>query len=108
MIRAGKLDQIIAIQALTSGVDGMGSPTESWATATGAPTRAERMPLRGAELVQAGKLEAKRPCKFRIRRWAGLNETYRITHGGLTYKILSIEDYDRSGRDMVVWAEAEV
>lgn len=79
----------------------MGSPTETWATAAGAPLWAEMIPLRGVERIEAGKLEAATEVKFRIRRWSSLTSKHRIIHSGRTYRITGIEDNGRAG-DMVV------
>ena len=100
-ISAGNLDQSITIQKLTTAQDGMGGETQSWATAIGSPTFAQYMTLRGMERIEAGKLESVTEFKLRIRRWATLDTSYRITHGGKTYRITGIEDNHRQG-DMVV------
>ena len=100
-ISSGKLDQPITIQTLTTGVDGMGSPTETWATAAGSPLWAEMMPLRGIERIEAGKMEAATEVKFRVRRWASMTTKHQVIHSGRTYRILGIEDHGRAG-DMVL------
>ena len=105
MIRAGKLDQIIEIQELTISVDSMGSETKTWTTPSGAPTRAEYIPLKGIERIEANKTGSVNPAKFRIRRWSPLTVKHQIIHDGGTYRITGIEDYKRNGRDMVVHAE---
>ena len=106
MIRAGRLDQIIEIQVLTTTPDGMGDDVTTWTAVTGAPTRAEYIPLRGQEMIQAGTLQAKTPVKFRIRRWSTLEAgKHRIKHDNKFYKILAVEDYKRQGRDMLIWTE---
>ena len=105
MIRAGKLDQVIEIQALTVTVDSMGSEVQAWAKATGAPTRAEYLPLKGLERVEANKTGSVHPAKLRIRRWAGLTPKHQVIHDGRTYRITSFDDYYRNGRDMIVHIE---
>lgn len=103
-MRAGKLDQAITIQSVMLADDGMGSPTETWATVTGAPTWAEVMPLRGLERIEAAKVEASTTVKLRIRRFASLTTANRVLHGSRTYNIRAIEDYHRAG-DMVLHCE---
>lgn len=105
MIRAGKLDKIIDIQGLTVTVDTMGSETKVWATATGAPTRAEYIPLKGIERIEANKVGSVNPARFRIRRWSGLTVKHQVVYSGGTFRITGIEDYNRNGRDMVIHAE---
>ncbi len=101
MIRAGKLDQVIAIQALTVTQDGMGASVEAWATVSVAPTRAAYIPLRGLESLEAGKLESSTLFKLRIRRYSSMDTKHRVIHNGKTYRITGIEDYHRDG-DMVL------
>lgn len=101
MVRAGRLDEPITIQALTIGADSMGAPTETWTTVSGAPTWAQYIPVRGMERIEAGKLEAVSPVKLRIRRWSSLTTRHRVLHGSKTYRILGIEDNQRDG-DMVL------
>jgi SPP1 family predicted phage head-tail adaptor len=105
VIQPGRLDEIVEIQELTTSTDGMGGTTESWAATEDSPKRAERMPLRGQEMLEVGTLRAKTPVKWRIRRWSSLTSKHRIKHDSRYYKILAIEDYYRQGRDMVVWTE---
>ena len=105
MILAGRLDEVITIQSVTNSKDGMGATTEVWATVTGAPTRAEYMPLRGQELIEAGKLEADHMFKLRIRRNTSVTPGCRVSVRGMTAKIKSIEDNYRNGLDMVLWCE---
>lgn len=104
LMRAGRLDQPIQIQAVTLVDDGMGSPMEEWAAVIGAPTWAEVMPLRGLERIEAAKVEASTTVKLRIRRFAGLTTKNRVLHGSKVYNIRAIEDYGRSG-DMVLHGE---
>lgn len=105
MIRSGKLDQVIKIQELNVSVDSMGSEIKTWTVPAGAPTRAEYMPLKGLERVEANKLGSIHPAKLRIRRWAGLTSKHRIIHDGRTYRITSFDDYYRNGRDMIIHIE---
>lgn len=101
MIFPGKLDQVIEIQSVTSTEDGTGSVTESWTAVSGSPKRAEYIPIRGVERMEAGKLGMVTMFKLRIRRYADLDTSHRITHGGKTYRITGVEDYQREG-DMVL------
>lgn len=106
MIVPAKLDQKIAIQALTTGGDGMGSPTESYATVTGAPTWAEYIPLRGLERIEAGRVSEREQFKLRIRRYSSLTRAHRVVYGGKNYEILDIEDGLRNGYQVLFCREA--
>lgn len=101
MIIPGKLDQVIEIQSATLTSDGMGDSTKTWAAVSGSPKRAEYIPLRGLERVEAGKLESVTVFKLRIRRFSTMSTAYQITHNSKTYRITGIEDYNRDG-DMVL------
>jgi len=101
MIRAGKLDQSIRIQSVATAQDGMGATAETWSDLSGAPCRAEYIPLRGTERIEAGKLEMKTEFKLRVRRDVRIDSSCRVTHGGKTYRITGVEDYQRAG-DMVL------
>ena len=105
MIYSGKLDTVVSFQSLTTTTDGMGSTVEVWATMTGVPTRAEYIPMRGQEQIEAGKLESKMVFKLRIRRSSSITPAVRVVARGVTAKITAIEDYYRNGMDMVLWCE---
>ena len=95
MLIPGKLDQIVEFQTVTLVSDGMGGSTETWATVSGAPTRAEYIPVRGLERIEAGKLSMVTVFKLRIRRYSALDTSYRIIHNSKTYRITGIEDFHR-------------
>ena len=106
MIYAGALDTVVEFQSLTTTSDGMGSSVETWTAMTGVPTRAEFMPLRGQEQIEAGKLESRNVFKLRIRRTALITPGVRVVVRGMTADIRSVEDNYRNGMDMVLWCEA--
>ena len=64
MVISARLDQKIAIQALTISNDGMGSSSETYATVSGAPTWAEYIPLKGLERIEAGRVSEKEQFKL--------------------------------------------
>ncbi len=106
MIFAGKLDTPISIQAVTEAQDAYGTPVETWTAVASTPTRAEYIPIRGAENVEVQKRTSNTVFKLRIRRWSGLTPKHRIIVKGMTADITSIEDYGRKN-DMVVWCEVK-
>jgi len=105
MILSGRLDTVVSFKSLTAGADGMGATTETWATMSNVPTRAEYIPMRGIEQVEAGKLAAKMVFKLRIRRSDSITPGVRVVVRGVTAKITGIEDSGRNGMDMVLWCE---
>ena len=105
MIFSGAMDTVVTFQSLTTGTDGMGSPTEEWADMTGVPTRAQYIPMRGQEQIEASKLESKMVFKLRIRRSASITPAVRVVARGVTAKVTGIEDAGRNGQDMVLWCE---
>ena len=107
MIFAGQLDQVITIQTLTTGTDGMGATTESWATLSGSPTRAQYIPIRGIERIEANKLEEKISFKLRVRRDASITVSDRVVYNSKNYDIIDIEDNNRDN-DMVIWCREAI
>jgi len=106
MIRAGNLDTVVQFQAFTASVDAVGSPTQTWAAIAGAPTRAQRIPLRGSELIEASKLTAMEPVKLRVRRDERILPEGRAVIGGKIFNVTSVEDYGRKN-DMVLWCDTD-
>jgi len=105
MIYSGRLDTVVSFKSLTPSTDGMGAPGGSWATMSSVPTRAEYIPMRGLEQVEAGKLESRMVFKLRIRRSDSITPAVRVVVRGVTAKITGIEDAGRNGMDMVLWCE---
>jgi len=101
LIIPGKLDQVIEIQSVALTSDGMGGSTEVWSAVSGSPKRAEYIPIRGLERIEAGKVESTTIFKLRIRRFSTMSTTYRITHNSKTYRVTGIEDFHRDG-DMIL------
>lgn len=101
-MRAGKLDTPVTFQSVTVGVDGMGSPTETWANMTGTPTKAEYIAMRGGERIEAMKLSEKEQFKLRIRRTATITRDCRVVINSTNYDIIDIEDGKR-GQYMVLF-----
>ena len=105
MIFSGRLDEVVTFKSLATTTDSMGATVETWSTMTGVPTRAEYIPLRGLEQVEAGKLESDMVFKLRIRRSSSITPGCRVVVRGVTAKITGIEDNYRNGLDMVLWCE---
>jgi len=107
MIFAGKLDTPIRIEAKTiASQDAHGMPVKTWAKVQGSPSRAQYMPLRGSEAIEAQKITANVMFKLRIRRYGALTTAHRVVIDGKYADIKAIED-NRRGQDMVVWCEVK-
>ena len=107
MILAGRLDQVITIQALTTSVDSMGATTKTWATLSGAPTRAQYIPMRGVERIEANTVEEKIQFKLRVRRYSSITVGNRVVYNSANYDIIDVEDNKRDN-DMVLWCREAV
>lgn len=105
-MRAGKLDTVVSFQTVTNTPDGMGGTVETWAALTKAPIRAEYIPLRGMERIEADKQSEGVQFKLRIRRDARITAACRVIVRGENCKIISTEDYGRAG-DMVLWCRVD-
>ena len=106
MIRAGLLDTVVQFQVATVGVDSTGSPTQTWSDIDGAPRWAKRMPLKGNELIESGKLTSNEMIKLKVRRDSRLVTSVRVVTDGKNYDITSTQDYGRDG-DMILWCEVK-
>jgi SPP1 family predicted phage head-tail adaptor len=98
----GKLDTTVLFQGVTGSVDGMGAPTETWASTANVPIKAEYIPLKGNELISAGKLIEDVKFKLRIRRNTSVTTGSRVTVRSVVYKVLSIQDFGRKN-EMILW-----
>ena len=101
-MRAGLLDTPITIKTLTTGVDDMGAPTESYAELSGAPKWAQYIPMRGQERLLAGQLTEQVEFKLRIRRDANVDSTCRVTVRGSDYEIVGMPEDNLRDGDMVI------
>ena len=94
---AGAFRQIIAIQAKTRTADGMGGFTESWATVSGAPTRAIIMAAPGSERFAAMRQAPGNSLKMVTRYFAGATAAQRVSWKGKEYAVLGVVDPDGMG-----------
>jgi SPP1 family predicted phage head-tail adaptor len=104
-VRTGQLRHTVQIQSVTLTDDGMGSPTESWATVTGGTVRAEIWSLRGEERLAGERLEARVTHRVRMRYFAGLTAAHRLVFGSRTFRIRFVNDVDQRGRQHLLDCE---
>lgn len=78
-VLVGELRHVIAIQEQADTSDGMGGFTTAWSNVSGMEkVRAMILPVRGAERMEAMKLQLERVLKFVIRYRSGITTKNRI------------------------------
>ncbi len=85
-IPAGALPHHLAIQAKTEERDASGGVVETWTTAVYRWSRVE--PLRGRELLEANKIDARLTHKITMRYYAGLTPSHRLLLGTRVFNAL--------------------
>jgi SPP1 family predicted phage head-tail adaptor len=101
-MRSGQLRHTVQIQAVTLTDDGMGSPTESWATVPGGTVRAEIWTLKGDERMTADSLGASVTHRVRMRFFPGLTTAHRLLFGTRIFRIRFVNDVDQRGKQHVL------
>lgn len=91
---AGKLREIVAIQAKTRTADGMGGFTTTWATVSGAPTRAMLKAAPGSERWGAMRQVPGNGYRMVTRWFATATAAQRVTCKGKEYAVLGVVDPD--------------
>ena len=97
----GQLREIVAIQAETRAADGMGGFTVTWATVSGAPTRAMISAAPGNEKWGFMRQVPGNTYKMVTRYFAGASAAQRVIWKTKEYAVLGVVDPD--GR--VDWLE---
>lgn len=92
MLRAGDLRHRITIQSATTGSDGQGGTTKTWATL--ATVWAQVRPISGREAVQAGQMTSTLTTTVTIRSRTDVTVGQRVVHGSRTLAIASVQDPD--------------
>lgn len=98
----GQLDQRVTIQSKTRTTDDMGGAAEAWADV--ATVWAFVRPMRGNEVLDADRVEARGMFRFVIRERA-IDETQRIVWQGETYNVRMV--HRRGGRPLYLDIDAE-
>lgn len=93
MIRAGKLDRTITIEAETETVSPAGTVTSGWAAV--ATVRAEVLQAGTAEALAAFGEEATATIGFRTRYFPGLTTAQRVTYDGSAFNIRDVKEIGR-------------
>lgn len=93
-ITAGKMRTPITVQRKTRTANGTGGFTESWATLSGASTRAYVVALSGAERLASDRVEASARFRVTCRYFSGLKESDRIQIAGRAHNIRFINNVE--------------
>lgn len=105
-LAAGRLRHRVTLQSLTLTQDGnTGAPIETWATE--ATVWAAIEPLSVRDFVAADARQSQVTGRIVLRPVAGLNETWRVTHGDKVYQIVGILPDQDTGEEYVTLAVAQ-
>lgn len=104
-LRAGRLRERLALQAISSVPDGAGGNTQSWANfASDIPAEIE--PLAGGEAFRQGMANATQFYRITIRFRAGVTPRNRIWWNGQALNIRTCADPDNRRESLVITAES--
>lgn len=101
---AGMLQTAITVQRLTRTTDGAGGWTETWATLSGAPTRAMVRSVTGREVFANDRIEARPVLRITTRYNASVTEADRIVIRGKAYNITAINNMEFADK----WLEIDL
>jgi SPP1 family predicted phage head-tail adaptor len=103
-INAGMLRTAVTFQRKTRVANGSGGFTDTWATLSGAATRAHVKALSGYERLQSDRLNAETKERLYCRYFAGLTPADRVQIDGRLYQIRFINNLERRNR----WLEMDL
>ena len=103
-MKAGQLDQRVAIERVTYTQDEIGGMLEAWAPL--ATVWAAVEPLNGREFFAASTTLSETTTRIRIRYRPDLTVLDRINHGGVLYDITSIINPRSGDRELVLMCKA--
>ena len=106
MGKAGSLDQLVTLQAVSLVSDGMGGSTETWANFATDPTVwASVRPMSARESMADDRVSATAETMFTIRNRTDVDERHRILWDAEPYNIRSVRR--RGGRELYLEIVAE-
>lgn len=91
----GRLDRAITIEQKVESTNVIGEKVASWTTYHTAFASVQR--VGGSEREEGDRTTATRKVKFKIRYFAGIDETMRVVYDGNQYDITEIQELDREG-----------
>ena len=101
---AGDLSQVVTFQRKSRVSDGKGGWVETWATLTGAPTRAKLRAKSGNERWASDRVEASAAYQVVTRYFAGLTDADRVVFDGEAHNIRFRNNVDFANK----WLEIDV
>lgn len=105
-IRAGALRHRIIIEQGTPSQNDFGEETLAWSTL--ATVWAKKEDLSGNELFHAQQVNAEVTTQFQIRHRGDVTAKMRINLGGTFYNVLSPQDPDGRGRELLLLCSRNV
>lgn len=102
-MEAGRMRESIIINSPPSGQDGYGAPNGTWTEVL--RTRASFDPLIGKEYYAAQETQSKVEVKFRLRYRDGIQNSYRVSHNGIDYDILSAVNVEGRNRELLLYCK---
>ena len=103
-MHSGKLKESVTFQRRTLVSDGAGGQTESWATVSGAPTRAHVMPTGGSERFVHDRTEATVRLRLVVRYTSALRESDRVQIRSKVHNIRFIDNVEFANK----WLQIDV
>lgn len=103
-MNAGKLKEPVTFQRKTLTSDGAGGQTQSWATISGAPSRAFVMPSSGSERYASDRVEATVRLRLVVRYTTALRESDRVQIRGRVHNIRFIDNIEFANK----WLQIDV
>lgn len=98
-MKAGKLTELVTIQARTAGTDALGQPNTTWTTF--ASVWAQLKAAKGIEVIKGSGEVSSYQVSVRIRWRTDILPTMRVVHDGAVYNINAVLPDVSGGRDYV-------
>jgi len=98
MIRSGELRYRVEIEQRTEVADGIGGFTTTWSRYC--YLRAGIWPLRGSEVIEAGRLEHRITHRIKTRYKSGIEANMRVKHGSRYFDIIQVIVRDEKNHEM--------
>lgn len=103
-MNAGMLSEPVTFQRRTLTSDGAGGQTETWATVTGAPSRAHVRPVSGSERYASNRTEAIVRLRLVTRYSTALREGDRVQIRGKVHNIRFLDNVEFANK----WLQIDV
>jgi len=105
---ARQLKEAVTFERVTNTADSYGARLQTWATITGAPTRAMVKPMSGSERWASERTEATSTHKIVCRYFADLTEKDRVVIRNRAYNIRFIANVDFDDQWLEITAQLGV